>query len=72
MKGDCGVAKSEANTGARGYPDKRRERIEGMLTRVRMARDDAQKMDLAFEAYLLEMASMALNEQLLKCPSRRA
>ncbi len=71
MKGESGVAKSEANTGARGYPDQRRERIEGMLERIRLVRDDAQSMELTFEAYLLEMATMALSEQLQRCPTPR-
>ena len=65
------MSKSEANTGARGFADDRRERIESMLKRVRMARDDAQRMELTFEAYLLEMATMALSEQLQRYPAPR-
>ena len=42
------------------------------MERVRLARDDAQQMELTFEAYLLEMATMALSEQLQRCPTPRA
>lgn len=58
------MSKSEANTGARDFPDARREQIESLLEQVRLARNDAQQMNLKFEAYLLEMATMALSEQL--------
>ncbi len=63
---------SEANTGARDFPDQRKQRIEEMLERVRSARDDAQFMELKFEAYLLEMATMALTEQLRRPPPQGA
>ena len=66
------VATSEANTGARDFPDQRQQRIEEMLERVKRARDDAQFMELKFEAYLLEMATMALKEQLLRPPPQSA
>ena len=58
------MSKSEANTGAREQTDARRERIESILESVRLAKHDAQQLELKFEAYLLEMATMALSEQL--------
>ncbi len=66
------MAMSEANTGARDFSDQRKQRIEEMLERVRNARDEAQLMELKFEAYLLEMATMALTEQLRQTPPKSA
>lgn len=55
---------SSNDTGAQSNSSKRIERIEDILLRVRLAKSDAQQLELKFETYFLEMAVMALSERL--------
>ena len=61
------MSNSRMGTGAHSKSSKRKEQIEDILLRVRLAKSDAQELDLKFEAYLLDMATMALSERLQSC-----
>lgn len=43
-------------------PDDRDARLRTIIAMARTARDDAVELDLEFEAYLLDMAVIALSE----------
>ncbi|NNE20968.1 MAG: hypothetical protein HKN11_00010, partial [Rhizobiales bacterium] len=45
---------------------KRKSEIGAILAMTRTAREDALDLDLSFEAYLLDMACIALSEQMQK------
>ena len=45
--------------------DTRGAKIEALVKLVKHARDDVNDLDLKFEAYLLDMAVLALKEQII-------
>ncbi len=47
-------------------PESRCSKIRAVVAIAKSARDDATQLDLKFEAYLLDMAVIALSEQLQK------
>ena len=56
-------------TGANGDTNDRAKKIEDLLSRARLAKADADQLGLNFEAYLLDMAVMALAERTRNTPT---
>lgn len=60
------------DTGASGANNGRGEHLEDLLLRTQLAKADADQLGLKFEAYLLDMAVMALSERVRKsAPPKR-
>ena len=57
------------DTNVRSEINGRHEEISALLAMTRAARDDAARLGLKFEAYLLDMAALALFEQWQKTSS---
>lgn len=66
-RGTSIVSNRRVDTGANGDSNGRAEQIEELLMRTRLAKADADQLGLKFEAYLLDMAVMALSERVAKC-----
>ena len=56
--------KFERSTQITDHANFRQADIRGIIEIVKAARNDAIELDLKFEAYLLDMAAIALSEQL--------
>ncbi len=65
-RGRSSVSQGSVDTGARGTKNGKGEQIEDLLLRTRLAKADADQLGLTFEAYLLDMAVMALAERAQK------
>ncbi len=66
------MSHGSVDTGASGERNSKGEQIQDLLLRTRIAKADADELGLKFEAYLLDMAIMALAERVNKCaPAER-
>ncbi|MEM1201357.1 MAG: hypothetical protein AAGI06_18800 [Pseudomonadota bacterium] len=65
------MSQGSVDTGASGANSDRGEQIEDLLLRAQTAKADADQLGLKFEAYLLDMAVMALSERVQKSDAGR-